>query len=365
MNLMNKSDRYQGCILGGAIGDALGAPIEFLSTDQIRAKYGKEGVKSFVEFGDGTGEITDDTQMTLFTAEGLLRAWHRSMLRGIGGAEQTIVYRSYLRWLYTQNSPFHPLPKQDLFKLKSGWLIERKELFKRRAPGNTCLSALSSGLIGTVDQHINDSKGCGTVMRIAPVGLVFSQDLSLAFQMGMNMSAITHGHPSGYLSGGFLAAIITGLTQFMPLRKIVFEAIDLMMGRSGFEEVDRIVLKAVSLHEKLQGRELQPEDIESIGGGWVAEEALAIGLLCALHYPNDFEKGVLAAVNHSGDSDSTGSITGNILGLMNGLEGIPAHWQSGLKYSDIVLQMGEDLAIGCKGNSYETDEEWMEKYPGF
>jgi len=125
------------------------------------------------------------------------------------------------------------------------------------------------------------------------------------------------------------------------------------------------VFHAIGLHDRLKGKELKPEHIELLGGGWVAEEALAISLLCCLHYLDDFKKGVLAAVNHSGDSDSTGSITGNILGLIHGLDGIPEEWKSNLKYSDIVLEMGEDLAIGVKGNTYEPDTVWGEKYPGY
>lgn len=361
----DKRNVYQGCLMGGAIGDALGAPIEFLSFPQIQSKYGVNGIDSFVEFEDGFGEFTDDTQMTLFTAEGLLRAWNRSMQRGIGGAEATIVHHSYLRWLHTQDFPMQGKPTQGVYDMEKGWLIKRKELYKRRAPGNTCLKSLATGKAGTIDQPINDSKGCGTVMRMAPVGLIFSDDMALAFEMGCKFSALTHGHPSGYLSGGFFAALITGLCQHIPLEKCIYKVIDLLMGKPGFEELDRIVFRAIGLHDKLKGKELKAEHIELLGGGWVAEEALAISLLCSLHYLEDFKKGVLAAVNHSGDSDSTGSITGNILGLIHGLEGIPEEWKSGLKYWDIVLQMGEDLSIGVKGNTYEPDEEWGEKYPGY
>jgi ADP-ribosylglycohydrolase len=360
----DKKNVYQGCLMGGAIGDALGAPIEFLSIDQIQNKYGVNGIDSFVEFSDSTGEFTDDTQMTLFTAEGLLRAWHRSMQRGISGAEDKIVYDSYLRWLYTQGNPLNHIHPDERRRVLSGWLLNEKELFVKRAPGNTCLQSLASGKLGTIDQPINDSKGCGTVMRMAPVGLVFSDDMGLAFEMGCKFSALTHGHPSGYLSGGFLAAVISGLCQHIPLGKSVYKAFELLFGKPGFEQLDRKILDVFSMHERLKGQDLKPEHLESLGGGWVAEEALAISLLCALHYSSDFKKGVLAAVNHSGDSDSTGSITGNILGLINGLEGIPSKWRSGLRYSDIVLKMGEDLAIGVKGNSYEIDQEWNEKYPG-
>jgi ADP-ribosylglycohydrolase len=120
-----------------------------------------------------------------------------------------------------------------------------------------------------------------------------------------------------------------------------------------------------SILETIKDRDLEPEDLEKLGGAWVAEEALAISLLCAICYENNFEKGVIAAVNHSGDSDSTGAIVGNMLGLINGLDSIPDKWQKNLEASSIVLEIAGDLAIGYKGNSYDTDEAWWAEYPGY
>ena len=71
------------------------------------------------------------------------------------------------------------------------------------------------------------------------------------------------------------------------------------------------------------------------------------------------------SINHSGDSDSTGSITGNLLGLINGKESIPINLIEKLEAHDIVSQMGEDLFIRVKGSTYDADDEWWEKYPGF
>jgi len=76
-------DAIRGCLLGGAVGDALGAPVEFLSLEGIRAHHGERGIEDYVEFTDGRGCITDDTQMTLFTAEGLLRAYAVKQKRGV------------------------------------------------------------------------------------------------------------------------------------------------------------------------------------------------------------------------------------------------------------------------------------------
>lgn len=362
--MRKNKDQYVGCILGGAIGDALGAPIEFMSADEIFNLYGPRGVQDFVEHPDGKGEFTDDTQMLLFTSEGLLRAWHRATMKGIGGAEISMTQLSLLRWLLTQG---YELPTgADPEGMDEGWLIQRRELYKQRAPGNTCLSAISSGKRGTVKEPLNDSKGCGTVMRIAPAGLVFIfDDAKVAFDKGVELSVATHGHPSGYLSGGVLAMIFYYLVKGEELETAISQSMDYLRQQPNYMEVDEIVKKALEIHRQFKGRNLTYAEIESLGGGWVAEEALAISLLCALHYRDDFEKAVLTAVNHSGDSDSTGAITGNLVGFLVGERGIPQKWIRNLMYADIVREIGEDLHTGCPSGSYSLDEQWWQKYPGY
>jgi len=166
-------ENYIACLLGGAIGDALGAAIEFLNIHQIIEKYGRSGVTGYVEFADRTGEFTDDTQMALFTAEGLLGAIHHTNFKETESAINRIVYHSYLQWLLTQEMPMKYGSLPEAFKNEeNGWLIKQTALFKRRAPGTSCLSALRSGIAGTIEKPINNSKGCGGIMRVAPVGLV-------------------------------------------------------------------------------------------------------------------------------------------------------------------------------------------------
>lgn len=345
---------YTGCLLGGAVGDALGAPIEFMDIQSIRSEFGERGVTDYVEFADHEGEFTDDTQMTLFTAEGILRARHRAMIKGIGGALISVTHRSYLRWLHTQQL------EANSSSTKTGWLIKQKDLFKRREPGNTCLRALSSGMAGSIDKPINNSKGCGGVMRVAPVGLKF-KDSGRAFRIGCEMAALTHGHPSGYLSAGCFSSILTSLSQGEQLTAAIDQSINLLKEWPQYEETLYAIEHALDLFSR---KPCTPENIEELGGGWVGEEALAITLFCSLHYEQDFRSGVLTAVNHSGDSDSTGSMTGNLLGLINGENAIPQQWIDKLRHSSIVRQVAEDLHIGVKGDSYHVDEEWWYKYPG-
>ncbi len=102
-----------------------------------------------------------------------------------------------------------------------------------------------------------------------------------------------------------------------------------------------------------------PEVIETLGGGWIAEEALAISIYCSLVYPNDFKKAVLLAVNHSGDSDSTGAITGKILGALHGAETIPNYWLERLELKEAIAEIAKDLSIG-----FTTGDEWWNIYPG-
>ncbi len=228
---------FKSCLFGGAIGDALGAPIEFYSIDKIIKKYGSAGITDYVEFRDGTGEFTDDTQMTLFTAEGLLRAYHQTVLKGINDNTINITYQSYLRWLYTQDYTINTnQTNHKSILVGNGWLIKRKELYESRAPGNTCISSLSSGKIGSIEYPINNSKGCGGVMRVAPVGLFYSSNHKEAFETASKIAAITHGHPSGYLSAGIFASIISLLTKNVNLYSAINESVKLLKGYQGHLE---------------------------------------------------------------------------------------------------------------------------------
>ena len=200
---MERSQRIAGCILGGAIGDALGWPVEFLSSLAIRKAYGEEGIQDLDLKDKPCAEFTDDTQMTFFSAEGALRYLSAQKQAKKSPDFATIMHASYRRWLFTQQTP-----KAKDQPILNGWLYACHTLHVRRAPGNSCLQSLNESWIGSVNDPINDSKGCGAVMRAAPLGIVF--DAEDAFTYGMMAGAITHGHPSGYLSSAALARIIAG-----------------------------------------------------------------------------------------------------------------------------------------------------------
>jgi len=314
MSDITKGELYTGCLLGGAVGDALGWPVEFLSMSEIRRKFGPDGIQDFVETAGEVGAITDDTQMTLFTAEGLLREYQRSRETGDVPDYPSSVYRAYLRWLHTQGETSRDPNFRDCL---DGELLKVEGLHHRRAPGSTCLSALIAGKMGTVAQPVNTSKGCGGVMRVAPVGL-FCRALpdagddrkrgEMAFELGCAASAITHGHPLGYLPAGFLASLILYLVSARTLEESISESMLLLVERPEHEKSCLAAMIARAVRSSLEEKPC-PETIERIGGGWVGEEALAISLYCAMAAKEDFPRGVCLGVNHSGDSDSTGAIT--------------------------------------------------------
>jgi ADP-ribosyl-[dinitrogen reductase] hydrolase len=338
------------CLLGGAIG----APTEFLDLPSIRRKYGDSGLQTY----DGIGKITDDTQMALFTLEGMIRARLRWLERGIASI-QDVLYHAYLRWLYTQEKQKNPNLPDYVY---SGWLLEQRVLHERRAPGMSCISSLRMNRIGSMDNPINNSKGCGTVMRIAPVGLMIEEP----FQTACEIAALTHGHPTGYLSGGFLAEVIYRLRIGDELNDAIETAIGILKEYEDYYETLWAVQKALNLAD---GYDASPEIVEQLGAGWIAEEALAISLYCALKADN-FRDGVLLAANHSGDSDSTGAIAGNILGLIHGIDGIPKEWIDDLEVRDLIDIMADDALVVLDLPSEETTDSiddnrrrLLDKYP--
>ena len=364
---MKSLDKYRGCLIGGAAGDALGYPVEFLNEHEISSRYASRGITVY-ELVDGVAQISDDTQMTLFTAAGLLFGTTRGMVRGIMGGYPSYVALSYRDWLSTQTKPY-PLDTDDSYANCLTWLVNVPELFSRRAPGNTCLSALRSGKTGAIDKPINNSKGCGGVMRVAPVGLYFAPGdrwVENPDLVGAEVAAITHGHELGYMPAATLTHIIRLLAhEDVSIRDAVISAIEAT--KSLFPDA-RHLPAFVDLMERAV--ELANENavdldaIHSLGEGWVAEETLAVAVYCAIKHPDDFEAALVAAVNHNGDSDSTGAVTGNIMGAHLELSGIPDKFIENLELKDVILEVADDLYNDCQMEEFGDyeDEVWTSKY---
>lgn len=360
----DKSKYFAGCLLGGAVGDALGWPVEFDAMAEIIKRFGVNGIVDLVPGENGLYEITDDTQMTLFTAEGLLRTWTTACQTGEVPDFTATVRHSYRCWLKTQSES---VVASSIVNHCDGWLLSVVGLHRRRAPGDTCLSALREGVFSENDIADNFSKGCGGVMRVAPAGLLAARIINndsggaarLAFDIGCVTATITHGHPSGYYPAGALAAIIATVITGGSLEDGTNFSLNILDGRNGAEETAAAIHAAVNLW---RDKSISPssQTIETLGGGWTGDEALAIGLYSALTAGDDFKRGVRLAVNHSGDSDSTGSITGNIMGALLGENAIPRKWLNRLELADVIRQVGNDMFT-----TFEKADRWLKNYPPF
>lgn len=347
-------DAVRGCLIGGAAGDALGYPVEFLDEREIFRQYGKRGICSYaLDRLTANAVVSDDTQMTLFTANGLLVG----KIQGCKPREA--VAKAYLDWLHTQEHDYGTVRKDRI-----SWLCDVPELYARRAPGMTCLSSLRAAKHAPdyIAAPRNQSKGCGGVMRVAPIALQYWPDIEQMDMEAAQLAAITHGHSLGYMPAAVLCHIIQRIIFFQKgsLKDIVLEAENtvqkLFAADAHLQELIGLIDKAVVLSENDDG-DLQ--NIKRLGEGWVAEETLAISIYCSLRYSDDFSKGIISAVNHSGDSDSTGAVTGNILGALLGYRAIEDKWKNDLQFADLILELADDLC------SEDRCVAWEKKYLKF
>ena len=342
----------EASLLGGALGDALGYVIEFDRWRSIQEEYGPEGIQDLVPTR-GKARISDDTQMTLFTAEGMLLGFERARETGQAPDTTADIYQAYLCRLQTQG-----------YQASSVWdgksrLLKIPEMNQLRAPGNTCLSALSSGRMGTLDEALNHSKGCGGVMRTAPLGFVRrgkerKSPFGPALVRGAEAAAITHSHSMGFVPAGMLSDMIDRCLYggYGSLRALTEDSLEETLKTfAGLEEMDRfedLMRRALSLSERKPGpgpetASVDEPAIRSLGEGWVGEEALAIAVYAALRYEKDLKKGLICAVNHRGDSDSTGAIAGNILGAWLGMEAVPEDWAARIELREEYTAIAEGM----------------------
>lgn len=398
----SRLDLVRGSLIGGAAGDALGYPVEFDRYQEIIARYGKPGITNY-ELTNGVAEISDDTQMTLFTANGMLMGLTRRYMRGIGGAPEFYVEYAYEDWYKTQMKSYDDAMAQDdkFCSNRHTWLSAIPELYAHRAPGNTCMTAIREMISGETPQ--NNSKGCGGVMRVAPYGLFCAchevrYDMEEVDIAGGEIARLTHKHPLGWIpaivqthilyrivkDGGF-----DGLDKATAVKRfsdIVNEALEQLPGYLVMHPVSEMTWKREQpigevfhndverqreLVERalfLAGNELSDLDnIVRLGEGWVGEEALAIAIYAVARHIDSFEDTLVAAVNHDGDSDSTGAVAGNIIGAIVGYDAIPAKFKEHLELHDVILAIADDLHQGCiiRGDDeMDTPEkqQWYKRY---
>lgn len=314
-------DQLAGCLLGGALGDALGYPVEFEKVSQMSQDHDFDKIVDKLI-------VSDDTQMTLFTANALL----------LDGNLRINTWNCYQDWLETQFKQ----GKSELSHRPISWLMEYPEMYASREPGRTCLMTLMRGIPGDLNEPINQSKGCGALMRVAPLAFIDREDLYL---VAIENSALTHGHQMSHIA----SAALVSLLRYISEGETLCDSVSLMrqdikrifMGSLEVKVFDDLLQQAIFASEKDFD---DMEIISRLGEGWVAEETLAIALYCSLKYSNDLKKALRVAVFHDGDSDSTGSVTGQILGTLLGAKKLPQEEIKRLDLLEPLMKMIERLS---------------------
>ena len=328
---LSMEDRFEGCLLGLAVGDALGYPTEFLSFREILQRFGPEGIQ---DLPGNPALHSDDTQLSMAVAKALVEGGDR-------GIEEFMVLlrREFLAWFRS--------PEND------------------RAPGNTTIHGcqnLEAGI--SWDQSgILQSKGCGANMRVAPIGLYFFDQPSGLRLFSRASALATHAHPTAMVAAEVTAFCVSWAVQGVPPteyldRIAVLERNSLDSWEPRFGDVwERAKFNSPREYLNEGWRQLlseldkvpravseNPPDICSItGGGWVAEEALACALACVLIYPENYSAAVRKGASNSGDSDSIASITGAVSGALLGVNAIPKDWRKRVESRNRLLELAKQF----------------------
>ncbi|WP_217143906.1 ADP-ribosylglycohydrolase family protein [Streptomyces sp. AC627_RSS907] len=350
--------RVRGTLLGVAVGDALGAPVDGLDLDGIREAHGPEGLADLAPAHGRRGAVTHHTQLTLFSVDGLIRAQVR---RDTGAWHPpTDLHRAYRRWAATQRDWGPDLRRED-----DGWLAREEWLYVRRGPTRALLLGLGDETMGTPQAPKNPGeRGPEAAARSAPFGLLVGWEPHLVAQLAVECAAQTHGHPTGYLTAGAYAVIVHGVARGGSLDGSVQRALALFAARPGQQAVADALQHALGAVR--QGLPTPARVTELVGEG-TAERLVAAAVYCAL-VGEDVRHGLRLAVNHGGPSAATGALTGGLLGALHGETALPPAWTAELEGRPTILELADDFAMemtqgaalhGPTGSS----PAWLTRYP--
>ena len=356
---MDKRDRIRGAMIGCAAGDALGHPVEALSEATIVERYGLRGITDYDLDENGTARITADTQLMLLSANGILFAHTRGALRGIMAPVYQYFDAFYMDWYRLQTT-------ERASRSRVGWISAYPSLSAQRAPSPTVMEVAATKKFGSMDEPVNDSKGSGCLLRAVPIGLSYSRDPNRIVELGANTAALTHGNEVAWMASGALALIISLIIhQELSITEAVnktLKALDKSFpdSRKAVNELSWTIHSAMSLATSASS---DLDAIHALGKGWVADEALAIGILCALRHENDIAGAMTFAANHGGDSNNTAAIAGTLVGARIGFNAIPDRFVDRLELVDVILELADDVTTDCPMSEYgPRNPVWEHKY---
>ncbi|MEU6101132.1 ADP-ribosylglycohydrolase family protein [Streptomyces flaveolus] len=350
--------RVRGTLLGVAVGDAFGAPVDGMDIDAVREAHGPEGPGDLAPAFGRRGAVTHLTQLTLFSVDGLIRAQVR---RDTGAWHPpTDLHRAYRRWSATQRDWGPDERRKD-----DGWLAREEWLYARRNPTRALLLGLGDDTMGTPEAPKNPGeRGPEAAARSAPFGLLVGWEPQLVAQLAVECAAQTHGHPTGNLAAGAYAVVVHGLARGESLDAAVQRALALLAVRPGHEPVAEALQHALGAVR--QGLPT-PARVAELAGGGAAEGLVAAAVYCAL-VAEDVRHGLRLAVGHGGPSAATGALTGGLLGALHGETALPPAWLAELEGRPTILELADDFAMemtqgpalhGPAGSS----PGWLARYP--
>jgi ADP-ribosylglycohydrolase len=350
--------RVRGTLLGAAVGDALGAPVDGLGLEEIRQGHGPEGLVDLAPAYGRRGAVTHLTQLSLFTVDGLIRAQVR---RDTGAWHPpTDLHRAYLRWAATQRDWGPDLRRKD-----DGWLAREEWLYARRDPTRALLMGLGDDTMGTLEKPKNPAaSGPEATARSAPFGLLVGWEPQLVAQLAVECATQTHGHPTAYLAAGAYAVTVHALARGDSLDGAVQQALALMSARPGHEPVSEALQRALgAVRQGLPG----PARVEELAGAGTAEGVLSAAVYCAL-VAEDVRHGLRLAVNHGAPSATTGTLTGALLGALHGETALPPAWLAELEGRPTILELADDFAMEMtQGPALHgpagASPGWLARYP--
>lgn len=354
---------YRGCLLGLAVGDAMGYTVDSRSWQEIREDYGPNGLLGY-DLVNGYADVTSYTQLAAFTCNGLLFGLTRGQMTGKMAPFIKYIALSSCEWAGSQRAWGRP-------NRNYCWLARKEALCRRHCMDTRMLETLLRRNLGTPESPANGYDGPHALTTAIGVGLFFHSDRmerQEVLQLGAEAVALTHGNPTAFLSGAVLAHMICRLLHYphAPLKKVALEAVERMKQQFGHQysqayDIGTLVRHAITYAES---SDLRAVDAMERLGCDNAAQVLAGALYACLVSGEDFDRAMIVAVNHSGRSAAVGAIAGAMLGLRLGEEALPEFYMECLEPAEVLRELADDLYTGCpmeRGNKL-FDLDWDYKY---
>lgn len=347
---------YRGCLLGLAVGDAMGYTVDSKSWDEICQDYGPNGLLGY-DLVNGTADITSYTQLAAFLCNGILLGAIR------GNPEQLGKYMAMSLREWAKSQQFRATAERTFC-----WLAQVPEMRRRHCMDTRMLDALNRDTLGTPEKPVFRSTTPGVITAAVAVGLgaiPAGAEPRQIGQLGAEAVAFTHGDPESFLSGAFVAYSVAGILQEpeQPLSAHFLRAAQAVRALFGekypqTEEVLARIDRAVAL---TRDPELTPLAAMTLLGCTTAAECVSGAVYASLIHAANFDEGMIAAVNHSGRSAAVGALTGAFLGARLGADALPEFYLESLEPAQVLCELADDMTQ-AKMVMRIFDDSWDQKY---